>query len=192
LGVRAGFIRVCLSERRNQRGFFLPSYLAVAGITALFLKRARCSPAVRRRWMLGPSLLALAAAVLNLLNRQRPSVGFENATGAKAPASLRRFHYAHTQGLMWSRHVAWFEVAPADMTNLVQAKELLVTHGTRLSGLLSGDRWIGRASVPAVVPDGDHSVCYLNRWQEFNFSTDRYLFTTPEHDRAVWVYRHDR
>jgi hypothetical protein len=172
--------------------FVMPGYLAFAGITTIILKRTRCSPIVRRRWLLGPPLLALAAIVLNPLNNQRPSIGFEAATGVKAPTSLRRFHYAHGMGLMWSRHVAWFEMEPADLRNLVQVKELVATNGLSLHRLLNGDREISNTSIPTQVPESNYSVCYLNLWQEFNFSTRRYLFTTPEHDKAVWVYMHDR
>ncbi len=170
----------------------MPGYLAIAGLTTVIVKRIGCTPAVRRRWILGPPLLALAAVSLNLLNHQRPSVAFENATGAKAPDSLRRFHHAHGLGLMWIRNVAWFEMAPADLKSLVQAKELTATNGISLLSMLNGDRWINRTSLAQKVPSADFSVCYVNLWQEQNFSTDRYLFTTPEHDRAVWIYRHDR
>lgn len=48
------------------------------------------------------------------------------------------------------------------------------------------------AGIPNWVPEVDFSVCYLHLWQELNFSTRRYLFTTAEHDKAVWVYMHDR
>lgn len=137
-------------------------------------------------------MLALAGGNLNLLNHQRFSIGFETATGAKAPASLRRFYYAHGLGLMWSRHDAWFEAAPADLKTLVQAKELPLTNGVSLLSVLNDDRLISRSSLPSKVPSSDFSVCYVNLWQEVNFSTESYLFTTPEHDRAVWIYRHDR
>jgi hypothetical protein len=172
--------------------FVMPGYLAFAGITTVILKRTRCSPIACRRWLLGPPLLASATVVLNLLNNQRPSVSFEAATGVKAPTSLRRFHYARGQGLMWSRHVAWFEMESADMKSLVQTKELVATNGVSLHRLLSGDREISNTSIPNQVPESNYSVCYLNLWQQSNFSTDRYLFTTPEHDKAVWVYMHDR
>ena len=125
----------------------MPGYLAIAGLTNFILTRFGFAPAVRRRWILGPPLLALAGVCLNLLNHQRPSVAFENATGAKAPNSLRRFYHAHGLGLMWIRNVAWFEMAPADLKSLVQAKGLTATNGISLHSMLNGDRWINRTSL---------------------------------------------
>ncbi len=172
--------------------FLLPGYLLLAGITTLILRRTHASPVVRRRWRLGPPLLLLLLATGYHFNRLRPTVGFRSATGAEAPASLRRFHYAYGHGLMWNRHVAWFEVAPADLKSFVQDKGLTLTNDVDLHRLLNSDRWISRTSVPNDVPQIPFTVCYVKLWQEQNFSTDRYLFTTPEHDRAVWVHRHDR
>lgn len=172
--------------------FVLPGYLLLAGITILILRKTNASRLARRRWLLWLPTLCVLFVAGHLLNQLRPSVGFRSATGTKAPNSLRRCHYAHGQGLMWSRHVAWFEAAPADLKTLVQAKELTLTNGVSLLSVLNDDRWINRSSLPSKVPSSDLSVCYVNLWQELNFSTERYLFTTPEHDRAVWIYRHDR
>jgi|688.fasta_scaffold318579_2 hypothetical protein len=172
--------------------FLVPCYLVYAGVAVRVVKRTRLSEMARRRWLLGPPVLALVAAALNLLNDQRPSVGFESATGQSAPASLRKFRYAHGGHLMSVRKIASFEIAPADLQRLVQEKELSSTNGMSLARLLNDDREFTGAGIPNWVPEVDFSVCYLHLWQELNFSTRRYLFTTVEHDKAVWVYMHHR
>lgn len=170
----------------------MPAYLVVAGVTTLILKATHCSPRVRRRWLLGPPLILLAAVVLHQLNRLRPSVSFEAIVELKAPPSLRQFHSSRLTALMQQREVAWFEIAPADLTNLISSRQLVATNEPSLSHLLTSDPWLRQAKLTDRLPVAQFSHVYLHRWSELNFRTERFLFTTPAHDRAVWVYRHDR
>ena len=93
---------------------------------------------------------------------------------------------------MSSRHIAWFDVDPAQLRVAIRENELIATNGINLSQLLRNDRIIGGTSIPDKIPEISNPVCYFQDWHELNFSTRQYLFTTPAHDKAVWYYTHDR
>ena len=94
--------------------------------------------------------------------------------------------------LMWSRHIAWFDVAPEQLRVAIRENGMTQTNGISLNQLLSEDRVVRKTDIFKQIPEIRYSVCYLHDWHEANFSTRKYLFTTPAHDKAVWYYAHDR
>ena len=172
--------------------FVLPGYLAFAGLIVLVLNRAKLSDAARKRWLIGPPFVFLLGVLLFLGNEARPSVAIRKIIPRGTPKNIRHFHYAHTVELMSSRHIARFEVEPTELRAAIQENGLIATNGISLNELLSNDRIIGKTSIPDEIPEIRNSVCYFHEWHELNFSTRKYLFTTPAHDKAVWYYAHDR
>jgi hypothetical protein len=172
--------------------FVLPGYLAIAGLTVLVLNRTKFSYATRKRWLIGPPLVLLLGVLLSLANGARPSVAIRKIIPRGTPKNIRHFHYAHMVELMSSRHIAWFDVDPAELRVAIQENGLTATNGISLNPLLGGDRIIGKTDILDQIPGISNPVCYIKEWQELNFSTRTYLFTTPAHDKAVWYYAHDR
>jgi hypothetical protein len=172
--------------------FVLPLYLAVLLPVALLLKRTKLSEARQQRCLIVPSLCVLIGVLVILANRARPSVAIQRVIFQGAPTGVRHLHTGHSTGMMYSRHLAWFEADPSELRQTIAVNEMTQTNGLSVTAFLSKDAMLQALDVADEIPQVDYSVCYFHDWHEFNFSTRKYLFTNPAHDTAFWYYAHDR
>ena len=173
--------------------FGIPGYLLYCGVANFVFRRTSASSKSRRRWLLGLPLLLLLAALAWRANLARPSVTARRVFPGALPASVRVLGAARGSTMMSDRGIAWFDIAPSDLRQVIQQHAMIETNASYLSHLLNADRVMGGSRVLDRLPQFSNPICYFEAGSDDYMHPYRnVLLTNPNHDRAIWFTSYDR
>ncbi len=171
----------------------LPAYLLYFGIAHSVFRRKQFSFAVRRRWLLGPPVLALICGLIHVVNHASPTASIQWILQGKPAKSIHSLHASHVTLLMSDRSIAWFRIDPEELNHLIAQHQLAITNDVNFAELLGGDRVFGRNGFANRIPSFRDPICYARVGSDDDqHPWSVYVLTNPAHDEAVWYASDDR